>query len=221
MKSTNLAYDKSNLRARVNDELFLFSIRSIANDIVLNEIKTDKELTTIAVISSFEEDEANDITDHLSYEFADQGNDTLLLSIKKGRRIEEYKNKINEKFEENILKTHIKNLDFLLIDRLVNQKHYCMDRASFESLLVSLKTKYKRIIIDTPPLEEDMAGFISAVAADGIYLICNSKSSRWSEVQNYYDNLKSIGANILGIIYNNAEQKVVKRMYKKSAKNYG
>lgn len=221
MKASNLAYDRSNLRTRISDDLFTFSIRKIVNDVLLQEMKTGREIKAIAIISSFADDRAGEVANHISYEFADEGNDTLLLSLRKEQYMDDEEKRICELTEEGIMKTHIKRLHFLSMENLTKVQDFTLDKASLIALLDSFKGKYKRIIIDVPPLEEDLAGFISAMAADGIYFICNSKSTRFGEMQKHYANLRSIGANIFGIIYNHAEQRVVRKLYKLNGRNHG
>lgn len=218
---TNLAYDNSNLKARIDDELYIFSIRRIVSDILLKEMKTGETVKVIAIVGSFRSDKSNEIANHISYEFADQGNNTLLLSLQKERIAEEGKNRICELNDYGIMKTHVKRLDFLSVDNLSRLKDFNLNKASLCALLDTFKEKYKRIVIDAPPLEEDLSGFMSAIAASGIYYVLNSRSIHTREVQKHYADLKALGANVFGIIYNNAETRIVKKFYKIREKKHG
>ncbi|MGI6123856.1 MAG: hypothetical protein ACOYIG_06620 [Acetivibrionales bacterium] len=65
-----------------NSDLFLLSIRKIINDILLKEMKSMEDINTIALVSSFDEDGSGDIADYISYEFSDNGDKTILISLK-------------------------------------------------------------------------------------------------------------------------------------------
>ncbi|MGI6085244.1 MAG: hypothetical protein ACOYIF_07325 [Acetivibrionales bacterium] len=267
MKSENTI--SGNLIQRVvNNDLFLFSIRKIINDILLKEMKSSEEINAIALVSSFEEDGLSEIADYLSYEFSDNGEKTLLLSLGKdsfgcdffdlahcrnqkfrtrpkalkpvegntpapepgnsncypgGEEYLEppYNSKAGELPVDGVMKTVYPNLDFLSLKNLRKTRGFIADKDSVKALLDMLKGKYKRIIIDTPPLEENLLGFISAIAADGAYFVCNSRSKRGSVMHKYYTDLKDIGANILGVIFNNAGKKIVRRIFRNDGRKHG
>lgn len=221
MKSENTVSDSSKLRSRINDDLFLFSIRKIINDILLKEMKSSADINTIALVSSFKEDRSSEIADYLSYEFSDNGEKTLLLSLGNDSFGCNFKSKVRELSANGIMKTGNANLDFLSLENLKKTREFVVDKDSVKSLLDTLKEKYKRIVIDTPPLEENLLGFIAAISSDGAYFICNSKSNRGSVMHKYYTDLKDIGAHVFGVIFNNAGKKIVRKIYRIDGRKYG
>ncbi|NLL68120.1 MAG: CpsD/CapB family tyrosine-protein kinase [Clostridiaceae bacterium] len=204
-----------------NSDLFLLSIRKIINDILLKEMKSMEDINTIALVSSFDEDGSGDIADYISYEFSDNGDKTILISLKEESSGCNLKNKVREASADGIIKTGNLNLDYLSLDNLKRTSEFVINKESVKSLLNKLKEKYKRIIIDTSPLEENLSGFIAAISADGAYFVCNSKSNRGSMIHKYYSDLKDIGANVFGVIFNNAGKRIVRKIYKMDGRKHG
>jgi cellulose biosynthesis protein BcsQ len=221
MKLQNTDSNSSNIRKKINDDLFLFSIRKITNDILLKEMKSSDDIKTIALVSSFEDDKSSEIADYLSYEFSSNGDKTLLISFRDDIFRYNYKSKIREISDEGIMKTGNTKLDFLSLDNIRRTREFDFDKDSIKCLLDTLKEKYKRIIIDTPPMEENLTGVIVAIASDGAYFICNSKSNRGSVIHKYYTDLKDVGVNIFGVIFNNTGKRMVRRIYKLDGRKNG
>lgn len=223
MKAVNELLKNTRFNSHDKDYLFMLSIRKIADDVMLREMKNGKEIRTIAIISPFSHDGKSEISDHLSYEFAGMGCKTLLLCLQKAQEAGcdlEEPIQPDELPEYDIANTGIKNLDYLCLESLKKSNGFTSSRNTLSSLLGQLKNRYKRIIIDTASLDGDVSGFIAASAADGAYFICSRRNMRKGQLEKYYECLKDVGANILGIIYNNAERKTVKKMYIQNGEKY-
>ncbi len=190
---------------RDKDKLFMLSIRKIAEDIQLKEMKNGREIRVIAITSPFDNDGKSEISIHLAQEFAILGEKTLLLSFKETVGIEH----------------SIVNLDFFSMKEAEKATGPIAGRTAFAAMLNQLKSKYRRIIIDTEALEGSLSGFLAASNADGVYFVCNRRNLQRGQLERYHRRLKDIGANILGIIYNNAARKMVEKAYAQDGERYG
>lgn len=227
MKRENVTVAKDNAGFGTKD-LFSLSIHKLMDNVLLKEMKTRSEIKTIAIISAFGSDGKSEISDNLACEFACAGYKTLLLSFK---MIKQGEGEINIEpegeqhyvhvLESGIVKTRIKNLDCLGLDSIGDVYAFPLDKNSLHRLLEQLKAKYKRIVIDTAALDDNVSGFIAADLADGVYFVCNRKNLHMDQVERHYKTLRDIGSNVIGIVYNNAEQKVVKDVYVRNGQKNG
>jgi Mrp family chromosome partitioning ATPase len=213
MRTASSAAVNTGRRKRSGEDFFTLSIGRIVRDVLLQEIKSNSEIRTIAIISPFRNDGKSELSDQISCAFAAQGSKTLLLNLQNipsaSYRIDPLKS--GKLLEECIARVEKKGYDCLSLAEIGRNCGFTFDKASVVSLLSQLKGKYKRIVIDTEPLLEETSGFLAASASDGVYFICNRASMRTGQPEQYYRKLKEIGVNILGVIYNNAELKLVKK----------
>lgn len=224
MRAANYITENTKLRAHIKDELFIASIRKIAQDVILKEIKNSKEIKALAIISPFNFDGKSKISDYLSQEFESMGNKTLLLRFSNVIEDDEGFKKTmqtNRLPEDFIIESNFGKPDYLSLLDLRKTYGFTFDKASLGSLLSRLRNKYKRIVIDTGALENDISGFVAASIADGVYFICNKRNLRNERLAKNYRVLKEIGISILGVIYNNAEKRVVKKAYCQNGENHG
>ena len=224
MKTANAVKSNPGTGRHVREDLFMLSIRKIVSDVLLQEIKNSSEIKAIAIISPFRNDGKSEISEQLARVFADQGSKTLVLNLQSIQYMGNYiidPLKSSKLLEESIVKTDRKNVDYLLLEEIGKTCGFIFDKASLTNLINQLKNKYKRIIIDTISLEEDMSGFMAASIADGVYFICNNTGMRSRQPEMYYRKLKEIGASVLGIIYNNADMRTVKKIQQQKRERHG
>lgn len=224
MKTADEVKSISGIGRRVREDLFTFSIRKVVSDVLLQEIKSSSEIKAIAIISPFRNDGKSEISVQLARAFADQGSKTLLLNLQSIQYMGNFfidPLKSSKLMEDSIVKTDKKNVDYLSLDEIGKTCGFAFDKTSLANLVSQLKNKYKRIIIDTVSLDEDMSGFMAASVADGVYFICNNANMRSSQPEMYYRKLKEIGASVLGIIYNNVELKAIRKNQLQNRKKYG
>jgi Mrp family chromosome partitioning ATPase len=216
---------KSNPEAgrRVKEDLFTFSIRKIVSDVLLHEIKSSSEIKAIAIISPFRNDGKSEISEQLARAFADQVGKTLLLNLQSIQYMGNYiidPLKSSKLMEESIIKSDKRNVDYLSLDEIGKTCGFIFDKTSLTNLVNQLKNKYKRIIIDTVSLDEDMSGYMAASIADGVYFVCNNAGIRSRQPELYYRKLKEIGVSVLGIIYNNVELKAIRKKQMQNRKKH-
>ena len=224
MKAVNVAAERPKVSRHERKDLFTLSIRKIIDDVLLQEIKSGREIRTIAITSPFHSDGKSEISKQLAGEFAAQGNRTLLLDLKSMTEDKAYmtdSSRTLKLLDESIFKTSTKNFDYLSLDDIRKSQAVTLDRISLGSLFLQLRSRYKRIVIDTAPLSEDMSGFIAASTADGVYFICSKSNLHGRQPETHYQKLKEIGAGILGVIYNNADVKLVKKNLGRNGKKHG
>lgn len=224
MRTANAVAASQGIPRRSREDLFASSIRKIASDVLLQEIKNGNEIRSISILSPFRNDGKSEISLQLSQAFAALGSKTLLVNLLSIQYMGAYlldPAKSGKLLEECIVKTDRKNLDYLSLDEVGKTCGFAFDKASLSNLFNQLKTRYRRIVVDTVPLEEDMSGFIAASASDGVYFICNHANLKNAQPEQYYRKLKEIGAELLGIIYNNVEQRLVKKVQSQNREKHG
>lgn len=224
MREVNSVLQNLKMSSRIVDELFILSIRRIAENVLMREMKNGKEIKTIAIISPFNNEGKSKISSHLANEFAALGFKTLLISFQRTFDLESEIKVPQQPYklpEDSIVKTETENLDYLSSNDIRRAYGFTVERTSLCNLLNRLKGRYNRIIIDTGALEKDLSGFTAANAADGVYFICCRKNIRKWQVEKYYKDLKDIGVSILGIIYNNAEKRIVEKIYIQNGERHG
>jgi Mrp family chromosome partitioning ATPase len=188
------------------DSLFMTSVESIVEDIMLNELKENRQIKTIAVVSALDDDGKSEISDYLSFLFAQKGEDTLLLNLDNIEQVENL-----DKLD--ITHTRIKNLDYLQFYGKYSAKHSVMDKNCLKNLFKKVDEKYRRVIIDTVSLSKDMSGYVAASAADSAYFICNRKNPDVLRIKEYYQRLLDVGTKIHGVVFNNVKRSVIGKRY--------
>jgi succinoglycan biosynthesis transport protein ExoP len=78
-----------------------------------------------------------------------------------------------------------------------------LSSSRFDQLLQSLKQSYDRIIIDTPPIQAVSDSLIIATHTDAIIYVIKSEVTKVRLVKTGIRRLKSVNANIAGVVMNN------------------
>jgi capsular exopolysaccharide synthesis family protein len=76
---------------------------------------------------------------------------------------------------------------------------------SFARLIQNLRSRYDRIIVDTPPVSVGADASVTAGQVDATLYVVDSRGTSRSSAQSGLNQLKKVRANILGIVLNNAE----------------
>lgn len=91
----------------------------------------------------------------------------------------------------------------------------------FKDTLEKLTEKYDRIIIDSPPVGPVADSQILAAVCDITLLILRAEKSTRRQAQHARDSLLSVGAQLLGAVVNDVQQKRGQYGYYSSYGNYG
>jgi len=74
-------------------------------------------------------------------------------------------------------------------------------------ILVKLKSRFKSIIIDSPPLLVVTDALSLAARIDGVILVIKPSKTKWTDLSRGIDLLKQVKANLLGIVINDVKVK--------------
>ncbi len=201
------------------EDILTNSLRKIADNTILQEIKENSDIKSVTIVSPSKSCPTDRIAEQLAAEFANQGCKILVLNLPGIKCSGSYiidPAKAGKLIEECIEKTDNKNIDHLSLDEVGRSCGFTLNKASLLALLSQMKLKYRRILIDTISLEDDMSGFIAACAADGTYFTVSDDTLRSKNTERAYRELKQAGAKILGVIYSNVEARNMRRIQIKS-----
>jgi len=75
---------------------------------------------------------------------------------------------------------------------------------SFTRLIQSLRSRYDRIIVDTPPVSVGADASVTAAQVDATLYVVDARGTSRSRAQSGLNQLKKVRANVLGVVLNNA-----------------
>ncbi|MFK8115156.1 MAG: GumC family protein [Rubripirellula sp.] len=104
--------------------------------------------------------------------------------------------------EEAIITTWSDTVHLLPAGRLKKSPHKLMSIEILKELLDELRTQYRYIVIDTPPILSASEALMLAKVADGTVLSTRRNVSRESQVRIAYERLMKAGARPMGAVFN-------------------
>lgn len=90
-----------------------------------------------------------------------------------------------------------------------------LEQWKFSHLVSELRTRFKYILIDSPPLLATPSSLCSAVASDITFLVVQAYKTHWEVAQKAKSYLEEHGAHISGVILNRAHQVIPEWIYKR------
>lgn len=111
----------------------------------------------------------------------------------------------NKDIEEVVFRTQIPDLDVIPCGPISPNPSEILGSSRMTNLLETLKRNYSRIIIDSPPITVVTDAVILARSADGVVLVIHANNTAREIVKNGLDQLKAVGAHILGAVLNNVD----------------
>ena len=102
--------------------------------------------------------------------------------------------------ETAIVKTEVDNVDLLPAGRLKNSPHFLLRNGAFESLLTGLRSKYRYVIVDSPPVLSASESVVLAHACDAVLICSRCDYSRSIQLRAAKERLLSAGARVLGAV---------------------
>ena len=108
--------------------------------------------------------------------------------------------------EDQIISTHPKypTLDIIWSGPIPPNPTGLLRSDSFARLIQSLRSRYDRIIVDTPPVSVGADASVTAGQVDATLYIVDARGTSRSGAQSGLNQLKKVRANVLGIVLNNA-----------------
>lgn len=107
--------------------------------------------------------------------------------------------------DEIVGDTNIENLHMIVSGTVPPNPSELLGGNRFAKLIDSSTQFYDYIIIDTPPLASVVDAQVIAGLADGVALVISVKSVSYRVAQNVVEDLKSTGAQLLGVVLNQVD----------------
>ena len=109
----------------------------------------------------------------------------------------------NEDPLEHCQKTQVERVDLLTSGPIPPNPSELLGRPRFREILTRLRERYDQIIIDTPPIGAVTDAAVIATMVDGVILVVHAGKTRRQIVSRGIEQLRYIGAPIIGVILNN------------------
>jgi capsular exopolysaccharide synthesis family protein len=108
--------------------------------------------------------------------------------------------------EEEIISSHPRypTLDIIWSGPIPPNPTGLLRSDSFARLIQDLRSRYDRIIVDTPPVSVGADASVTAGQVDATLYVVDSRGTSRSRAQSGLNQLKKVRANLLGIVLNNA-----------------
>lgn len=191
--------------------------RSIRTNIEFSNV--DKEIKTIVVTSSQQNEGKSTVIANLAVSFAGMENKKILIleGDLRNPTVHRMFNISNthgitdiltgqKSFDECVHKTEVEGLEVLTCGKIPPNPAEMLASNKMKVLIESLKDYYDYIFIDSPPIGIITdAGIISSYA-DGTILVVASKEVDIEMAQISKDRLEKVNANILGVVLNKFEE---------------
>jgi polysaccharide biosynthesis transport protein len=108
--------------------------------------------------------------------------------------------------EDQIISTHPKypTLDIIWSGPIPPNPTGLLRSDSFARLIQNLRSRYDRIIVDTPPVSVGADASVTAGQVDATLYVVDARGTSKSKAQSGLNQLKKVRANVLGVVLNNA-----------------
>ena len=192
----------------------LEAFRVIRSHILLNPNKTTKRSQVIMVTSARPSEGKSSMASNLAWAFYSMGERTLLVDcdLRRGRigMITDTPTQIGMSNlltgrateMDAVMRTESDKLDVIPRGPIIAGSTDILCQATFLHMIEDWRTKYDRIILDTPPVLGLSETIGIQAAADGVLLVVRAHSTRFMDVTAAVENLKKAGAHIYGFVLN-------------------
>ena len=184
----------------------------------------NKKVKTILITSSIAGEGKSFISANLATIFANSKEKVLLIDcdLRRGRQQEMFDENsfskaglsnllIDDKWQKTlkdyIQKTEIKNLDIITTGSIPPNPTVLLESEKIEQVVEEFKDKYDVIIFDTPPVGGLTDALIMSRLADAVLIVARAKKTTIEMLENTKEALKTVGANIVGVILNRVDNK--------------
>lgn len=113
----------------------------------------------------------------------------------------------NTKLEDVICQTGIDNLTYVTAgNRLVDPVEF-LSSQSFDRFIEAVSQQYEMVVIDSTALGHCVDGAIVAAKVSGVLVVTRSQKTSYKNIERIKWQMKSVGANIIGIVINRVEKR--------------
>ena len=207
--------------------LFEESIDSLRTGLVLSESLCDAAV--FAVTSAGSQEGKTSVASQLAVSIARATGEMTLL-IDGDMRAPDIQNVFHTELEpglseileganvaDAIITNWSSNLHLLPAGRLRSSPHRLTGGGNFDSLIHTLRSMYRYIVIDTPPVLPASESLVMAQAADASLVCAMRNYSRLDQVRAVYRRLEGANANPIGVVLNGVPTKRYAYAYGKYA----
>lgn len=215
--------EKNRLFFASDQRQFSESVRSIRTSISLLAI--DKPLQVIEVTSSIPEEGKSTVSSNLSYAYA-QLEKVLLIdadlrkpTVAKRFGLPAFQPGLanylaeTESLDDCIVTDEKSGVDLLTAGSIPLNPLELLSSPRFEAMLVELKTRYSKIIIDTPPVHAVSDALVLSRFADAVVLVVKADHTRSGMVQLSLSKLVTAHAKVFGVVLNDLDIKKAEKYY--------
>lgn len=184
----------------------------------------NKKVKTILITSSIAGEGKSFVSANLAATFANSKEKVLLIDcdLRRGRQQEMFDentlNKLglsnlliddnwNNNLKDYIRKTEINNLDIITTGSIPPNPTVLLESEKLEKVIELFKQYYDVIIFDTPPVGGLTDAVIMSRLADAVLIVARAKKTTIEMLENTKEALKTVGANIVGVILNRVDNK--------------
>lgn len=190
--------------------------RSIKTSI--NYSSADKVIKTIVVTSSIPAEGKSTIAGNLTFVLSENNHKVLLIDcdLRKPSLHKKFgvssRNGITDlligdcKLEEGI-KSINENIDLITSGTLPPNPVEIVGSNAFKEFIDKMSLSYDYIVIDTAPVLAVTDAQLLSVKCDGTLLVVRANKTRNNMLKRSYEELKKVGANLIGTILNDSESK--------------
>lgn len=181
----------------------------------------------ILITSSMPQEGKTSVATNLALSFANKGEKTLLIDgdLRRGRvhKLFEIQNRPGlsdflsghgGKAEDCCRQVGHENLTVLTCGKHLNSASELLDSEGFTKLMIELRGKYQRIILDSPPVLGLSETLIMQRCADGVIMVIWSDFTSMSSVKSAMQALQVNGAKFSGFVLNRLDFSALANRYK-------
>lgn len=106
---------------------------------------------------------------------------------------------------EVVVNTRIPNLYAISCGPIPPNPSEILGSGRMTKLIEILRKNYTRIIIDSPPVSAVTDGVVLSKTVDGVVLVVHANNTAREVVRNGLDQLKAVGAHVLGVVLNGVD----------------
>ncbi len=180
----------------------------------------------ILITSAMPQEGKTMVSTNLAMSFASKGEETILIDadLRRGRLAELFKCNgkpgLSELLRDNLSiaeacrpGSHDK-LTIMPCGKHTNSASDLLDSVSFTDLIAALRTRYKRIIVDTPPVLGLADATIIQRSADGILFVIWNEFTPARNVKTAIQTLQTNGGKLMGFVLNRLDFAALGNRYK-------
>ena len=215
--------EKNRLFFEPEQRHFSEAVRSIRTSISLLAI--DKPLQVIEVTSSIPEEGKSTVSSNLSYAYS-QLEKVLLIdadlrkpTVAKRFGLPAFQPGLanylaeTESLDDCIVTDEKSGIDILTAGTIPLNPLELLSSPRFESMLLELKTRYSKIIIDTPPVHAVSDALVLSRFADAVVLVVKADHTRSGLIQLSLSKLVTAHAKVFGVVLNDLDIKKAEKYY--------